>query len=168
LKKKVKKLRNAYNHNYRQVTTLLLLLVCIFVSSGCGQSKKLAVTYEREAKKGERDGAHIDSLYVEVVKKLSNGGYIVAYSISGQITEEYWHSHMMLKKVRLTEEDSDTPLYDKRITLTPVQESFFGKAAANPEPFHIRNEYTVKNNSKNPLKKIMFSSGGKEFLLELK
>lgn len=165
----MKKLRNVYNYNHKQVTALLLLLVCIFVSSGCGQTRKLAVTYDKEIKKDERDGAQIDSLNIEIIKKLPNGDYIVAYTISGQITEEYWNKSLMIKKIRFIEENNHlgTGSFDKRITLTPVQCYFFGKAAAYPHPFHIRNEYLVKKDSENPIRKIMFSSGDKEFLLEL-
>lgn len=127
------------------------------------------MTYDTEIKKGERDGAHIDSLNIEIVKKLPNGDYLIAYSIFGQITEEYWNKSLMLKKIRLIEEDnnSETGYYDKRITLTPVQCYFLGKAGMYPQPFKIRNEHLVKNNLGNPTKKILFTCGTKEYLLEL-
>ena len=125
------------------------------------------MTYNKEIKPGERDGAQIDSLKIELVKKLSNGDFLVTYSIFGQITEEYWHKSMILKKIRLVEKENDTTLYNRRVILTPVQCSFFGKAAMYPQPFHIKNEYLIKNNPRNPVNKILFSSGDKEYLLEL-
>ena len=127
------------------------------------------MTYDKEIKEGERDGAQIDSLNIEIVKKLPNGDYIVAYSILGQITKEYWGKSLMLKKIRLIEEGnySDTNSYDKRITLIPVQCYFFGKAGMYPQPFSIKNEYLVKKDSENPIRKILFSIGDKESLLEL-
>lgn len=165
----MKKLRNVYNYNFRQVIAFLLLLVCIFVFQACKHTRELAVTHDTEIKEGERDGAQIDSLNIEIVKKLPNGDYLIAYSIFGQITEEYWGRSLMLKKIRLIEENnySETDSYDKRITITPVQCYFFGKAGLYPQPFKIRNEYLIKNNLKNPAKKILFICGEKEHLLEL-
>ncbi|MDU1891945.1 MAG: hypothetical protein E6767_14755 [Dysgonomonas sp.] len=145
----------------------LLLLVCVFTLFSCKVNRKVEVTYNREAKPGEKDGAQIDSLKIKLVKELSNGNFLVSYSIFGQITEEHWHKSMMLKKVRLVEEENDTTLYGKHVILTPVQCSFFGKAGMYPQPFHIKNEYLIKNNLDNPIKKILFSSGDKEYLLEL-
>jgi len=164
----VKKLRKEYNKIiYKQVTVCLLLLVCLFTLFGCKANKGFPVTYNKEVKEGERDGAQIDSLKIELVKKYPNGNLLVAYSIQGQITEEYWHRSMVLKKVRLIVDEGDTSLYDKRITLIPVQCNFLGKAGMYPQPFHIKNEYLIKSNSDKPIKKILFSSGDKEYLLEL-
>jgi len=35
-------------------------------------------------------------------------------------------------------------------------------------PFHFRNEYLLKNNAEKPVNKILFQSGDKEVLIDLK
>lgn len=167
LRKKVQRLRNVYNYKDKQVTVSLLLLVCVFTFFSCKTKEGFPVTYEPEVKSTERDGARIDSLEVKIIKKLPNGDYVVEYSILGQITPEYWHSHLTLKKIRLIEKDGDSSMFDRHIVLTPVQCYFFGKAAVDPLPFRITNDYVVKNNLEKPIKKILFSSGDKNYLLEL-
>jgi len=169
LKKKVKRLRNSYNEIGIQVVVGVLLLVCVLVSFSCSttKGKEITVTYEPEMKKGEKDGAQIDSLKIELVKRYPNGDFLVSYSIQGRITEEYWHKSMVLRKIRLIEKEDSTSLYDKQITLTPVLCSFFGIAAMWPRPFHIKKEYLIKNSPDKSIRKVLFSSGDKEYLLEL-
>lgn len=169
-KKKVLKLRREYK--YRKQVAISLLLAYSFIVCGCRTltaDYSSPVTYSKEVKQGEKDGALIDSLVADVVKRDGKGEYVIEYSIIGQITEEYWNRSMILKKVRIIEENDflESVPYDKRITLIPVQESFLGKAGIYPQPFKIKNRYELKNDSRNPIKKILFVCGDKEFLLEL-
>lgn len=168
--KKKQKLSKRDCKQLKEGITILILFA--FVLVGCKSydtGYSLPVIYDKQAKKGEIDGADIHSLDVRVTKLKPTGNYIVLYSIIGQITPDYWHTHHMLKKIRLIEENCDyqTAGYNKRIILTPVQCPFGGKAGANPLPFRIENRYVIKNDAKNPLKKVLFVSGDKEFLLEL-
>ncbi len=149
------------------VIILFLLVASNFSSCNTSKKRQVLVTYDAEVKQGEFDGAHIDSLKVDIIKKTSDGDYLVAYSVWGQITEEYWNKSMTLKKVRLIEQDSGDISYDKYILLIPVQEYFFGKAGACPTSFQFKNEYLLKNNLEKPITKVMFRSGDKEYLLEL-
>jgi len=164
----MKKFKKDYSINM-QVVVSILLLVFIINFYNCSTTRTLPVTYDTEIKKGERDGAFIESIVAQVDKKLSNGDYIISYYLSGQITEEYWNRSLVLKKIRLIEDDHscDTLLFDKCIRLIPVQGYFLGKAAACPFPFTIKNEYILMNDPEKPIKKVMFQSGNKEFLLEL-
>lgn len=169
MKKKQKLLKRGYK---KIEGSIIIFILFAFLSVRCTSSRpelSLPVTNEQKAQKGEVDGAEIYSLDVQISKLKHNGDYAILYTIVGQITPDYWHGHHMLKKIRLTEEDCnyETMGYDKRITLTPVQSYFPGKAGANPPPFRIENRYVIKNNVKDPLKKVLFVSGNKEFLLEL-
>lgn len=152
----------------------MLLLVCVFVFLSCGSTGKLKqevlVTYNVKLKKGEAEVTRIDSLKAEVVRQLPNGNYIVTYTVSGQIINNAPEKYRTLTKVRLSEFDldisTDVKKYDRLVVIAPVQGYFFGKAPLY-QTFRFKNEFLVDFRTDKRIKKVMFSCGDKEYLLEL-
>lgn len=164
LRKKVKLLRK----DCKFVAIIILLGALSFI--GCSTRKvKLevpvgSVQANTDFKKGYEVYFFTDSLKGDVLRKFPNGDYLLSYELTGLLKKENPYHPVELKKVLLSE-DTDGDI--KIIKISLVSGYFFGKTRVSEKRFHFKNEYLLKNDPDKTTRKILFSSGDKEYILEL-
>jgi|GEM_PF-5493622 len=100
----MKKFRNDYKRIF-----IILLVIGTFNFIGCKSQKielEVPVTNKitnTDLKKGYQLDNNIDILKVEIVKKISDGSYLLAYEVQGHVLKENRYQPIELKKVYLSD-----------------------------------------------------------------